>query len=86
MDIYKGAEFDISEDNKLHFKRGDTLKISQKKGSFVQFTLGDGRSYGTMPLQHLEYLLKKRELIEKSGEYSGEDTPEEEKSGVIGQL
>ncbi|UTR10520.1 hypothetical protein MM300_22065 [Evansella sp. LMS18] len=85
MDIYKGAEFDISEDNKLHYKKGDTLKISQKKGSFVQFTLGDGRSYGTMPLQQLEYLLKKRELIEKS-EYSAEDTSGDERSGVIGQL
>ena len=85
MAFYKGTEFEISPENKLHFKSAKTLKIIEKNDSIVQFTFGEGESKGTMPVQHLEYLLKRKELTQIDSVFE-EDYYEDNGTGVIGQI
>ncbi|MGO4886797.1 hypothetical protein ACJ2A9_03485 [Anaerobacillus sp. MEB173] len=64
MLIERGTEYKISEAAKSYFYAAEKLTITRQSGNIVQFTLGEGKSYGSMPLQHLEYLLKRNDLTE----------------------
>ena len=64
MNIEIGTEFQISDHIKKNFNSADGLKVINQTGTIVQFTLKDHKGHGSMPLQHLEYLLKKKHLVE----------------------
>ncbi len=64
MIIEIGTVYQISDNSKRNFNSADALTIIRQKGNIVQFTLNGQKGHGSMPLQHLQYLLKKKELIE----------------------
>jgi len=62
MLIEEGTKFQISQGIKGYFNSAETLTVSTNNGVTVQFTLGDGKGHGAMPIEHLNYLLKKSNL------------------------
>ncbi|SDZ63637.1 hypothetical protein SAMN05421736_12368 [Evansella caseinilytica] len=62
----QGMKYHISPDAKGYFNGAETLTVIRRSGSIVQFSLGEGKTkgYGSMPLEHLFYLLKRSELTE----------------------
>lgn len=64
MTIDIGTKYQISKEIKSIYNSADTLTVTRLNGGTVQFTLGDGKGHGSMPLQHLEYLLKRNDLTE----------------------
>lgn len=59
-----GTEYQISEDVKRNFNSADTMTIIRQVGDIVQFKLNECKGHGSMPLPHLQYLLKKNYLNE----------------------
>ncbi len=57
-----GMEYYISQGIISHFNSAEILTVIHQKGNIVQFTLSEGKGYGSMPVQHLHYLLKKADL------------------------
>lgn len=64
MFIEEGTKFQISQGIKGYFNSAETLTVKNDNGITVQFTLGDSKGYGSMPIEHLNYLLKKSNLTE----------------------
>ncbi|MEH7180429.1 hypothetical protein [Neobacillus vireti] len=62
MQIETGMKYQISQNIKGNFNSADTLTITTNNGITVQFTLEDGKGYGSMPIDHLNYLLKRSNL------------------------
>lgn len=64
MPIEQGTKFQISQGIKSFFNSAEALTVIRDNGITIQFTLGDGKGYGSMPIQHLHYLLKKEDLTQ----------------------
>jgi hypothetical protein len=62
MSIEKGMKYQISQNIKGNFNSADSLTVTTNNGITIQFTLDDGKGYGSMPLDHLNYLLKRSNL------------------------
>jgi hypothetical protein len=62
MSIEAGMMYQIGQKFKTNFNSSDSLTILNNNGVTVQFTLDDGKGRGSMPLEHLNYLLKRDDL------------------------
>jgi hypothetical protein len=62
MTFEKGTEYKISQNTKGHFNSAETLTIIRQSGKIIQFTLGNGKGHGSMPVDHMKYLLNRNEL------------------------
>jgi hypothetical protein len=62
MSIETGMKYQISQSIKGNFNSADSLTVTTNNGITIQFTLDDGKGYGSMPLDHLNYLLKRSNL------------------------
>lgn len=62
MLIEEGTKYQISQAIKRNFNSAEMMTIVRNDGSTVQFTLGEGKSYGSMPIEHFHYLLKRENL------------------------
>lgn len=62
MSIQKGTEYQINLAAKEYFNSAETLTVKSNNGTTVQFTLGGNKGRGSMPIEHLDYLLKKDKL------------------------
>ncbi|MEH7336214.1 hypothetical protein V7161_26670 [Neobacillus drentensis] len=62
MSIKEGTKFQISQGIQSYFNSAESLTVLSNNGITIQFTLGDGKGYGSMPIEHLDYLLKKSNL------------------------
>jgi hypothetical protein len=74
MLIEKGTKFQITEDVKGFFNSAETMIVKTNNGITVQFILGDSKGHGSMPIDHLNYLLKKANLTEISNDRIPLDT------------
>ncbi|MFC0472445.1 hypothetical protein ACFFHM_18645 [Halalkalibacter kiskunsagensis] len=70
MNIERGTEYQISQVIKGHFNSADILTVIRHSGNIVQFTLPEGKGHGSMPYQHMQYLLKRNDLTEISNKRS----------------
>lgn len=66
MNIEIGTEYVISETAQKNFNCAEALTIIRTSGVSIQFTLNGQKGHGSMPIQHFEYLLKKRQLLLQS--------------------
>nr|WP_263326613.1 hypothetical protein [Neobacillus sp. Marseille-Q6967] len=64
MLIEIGTKFQISQTVKGYFNSSESLTVITNNGVTVQFTLDDGKGRGSMPLDHLNYLLKRANLTQ----------------------
>jgi hypothetical protein len=62
MPIEEGTKYQISQNIKGFFNSAETITVIRDNGVTIQFTLGDSKGHGSMPVQHLHYLLKRSEL------------------------
>ncbi|MGE8207780.1 hypothetical protein ACQKP0_25260 [Heyndrickxia sp. NPDC080065] len=62
MLIEEGTKYQISQEIKSYYNSAEELTVVRNNGITVQFTLGDGKGYGSMPIEHLHYLLKRSNL------------------------
>ncbi|MED3623587.1 hypothetical protein [Neobacillus thermocopriae] len=62
MPIEEGAKFQISQEVQRNFNSAESLTVTSNNGITIQFTLADGKGYGSMPVDHLNYLLKRSNL------------------------
>ncbi|MEH7494926.1 hypothetical protein [Neobacillus niacini] len=62
MSIETGMKYQISQTIKGNFNSAESLRVTTNNGVTVQFTLEDGKGHGSMPLDHLNYLLKRSNL------------------------
>ncbi|MEH6996088.1 hypothetical protein V7075_25870 [Neobacillus drentensis] len=62
MSIETGMKYQISQNIKGNFNSADSLTVTTNNGITIQFTLDDGKGHGSMPLDHLNYLLKRSNL------------------------
>lgn len=62
MSIEAGTSYHIADEIKRNFNSADTLTIVRNNGVTAQFTLGNGKGSGAMPIQHLNYLIRRDEL------------------------
>lgn len=64
MSIEEGTKYQISQVINGNFNSAETMTVTSNNGITVQFTLGDSKGYGSMPIEHLNYLLKKANLTQ----------------------
>ncbi len=64
MPIETGTIYQISQNVKGFFNSAEALTVIRDNGVTIQFTLGEGKGHGSMPIQHLHYLLKRSELTQ----------------------
>ena len=64
MFIEEGTKYQISQGVKGYFNSAETMTVLTNNGITIQFTLGDGKGHGSMPVDHLNYLLKKSNLTQ----------------------
>lgn len=62
MSIEQGTRFQISQGAQEFFNSAESMTVISNNGITIQFTLADGKGYGSMPVEHLDYLLKKSNL------------------------
>lgn len=62
MQIESGTVYEINNGSNGFFNSSKKLTVIRHSGETVQFTLGKGKGHGSMPLKHLQYLLRKNEL------------------------
>lgn len=62
MTFERGTEYKISKSTKGYFNSAESLTIIRQSEQTIQFTLGNGKGHGAMPLEHMKYLLNKNEL------------------------
>ncbi|WP_077213310.1 hypothetical protein [Bacillus dakarensis] len=62
--IEVGTKYQISKGIKGFYNSAETLTVVRNYGMTIQFTLGDGKGQGAMPIQHLQYLLKRADLTQ----------------------
>jgi hypothetical protein len=73
MLIEKGTEYQISDRTKRNFNSAEALTIIRQNENVIQFTLKDGKGHGSMPIQHFQYLVNKKDLILNKRVYLNED-------------
>ncbi|PEQ94974.1 hypothetical protein CN481_05725 [Bacillus sp. AFS006103] len=64
MLIEEGTKYQISPGIKGFFNSAETMTVKNYNGVTVQFTLADSKGHGSMPIEHLNYLLKKSNLTQ----------------------
>jgi hypothetical protein len=64
LPIEEGTKYQISQNIKGFFNSAEALTVIRDNGVTIQFTLGDSKGHGSMPVQHLHYLLKRSELTQ----------------------
>lgn len=64
MFIEAGTEYQISQGVKGFYNSAETMTVKSNNGVTVQFTLGDSKGHGSMPVEHLYYLLKRSNLTQ----------------------
>jgi hypothetical protein len=62
MSIELGTKYLISQGIQGYYNSAETMTIISNNGVTVQFSLGDNKGRGSMPLDHMNYLLKKSNL------------------------
>lgn len=62
MTIEAGNRYQISNKIKSYYNSAETLTVVRNSGITIQFTLSEDKGYGSMPIQHFRYLLKRTEL------------------------
>jgi len=62
MLIEEGTKFQISQAAKEFFNSAETMMVKSNNGITIQFILGDSKGHGSMPVEHLDYLLKRSNL------------------------
>ena len=62
MLIEEGNKYQISQNAKGFFNSAETMTVKSYNGITVQFILFDSKGHGSMPVEHLQYLLKKSNL------------------------
>lgn len=62
MSIEQGMKYQISNDFKSRFNSAESLTVIRQVGNTIQFNLENGKGYGSMPVDHLNYLLKESKL------------------------
>jgi hypothetical protein len=65
MQIEEGTKYQISQGIKGFFNSAETMTVIRNNGVTIQFQLGDNKGRGSMPIEHLNYLLKKDNLTEQ---------------------
>jgi hypothetical protein len=65
MHIEEGTKYQISQGIKGFFNSAETMTVIRNNGVTIQFLLGDNKGRGSMPIEHLNYLLKKDNLTEQ---------------------
>lgn len=68
MPIEEGVKYQISQAIQRNFNSAEVLSVVRNDGRTVQFTLGEGKGYGSMPVEHLNYLLRKENLTQIPGQ------------------
>jgi hypothetical protein len=81
MSIEEGTIYQISQNVKGFFNSAEALTVIRDNGVTIQFTLGDGKGHGSMPIQHLQYLLKRSELTQISHKRDLLSAESEEQTG-----
>lgn len=66
MSIEIGMKYQIAKDIKSFYNSAETLQITRLSQDTVQFVLSDGKGHGAMPVQHMQYLLKRADLTQVS--------------------
>lgn len=66
MSIEAGNRYQISQSIKGNFNSAELLTVTTNNGITVQFTLDEGKGHGSMPLDHLNYLLKRGNVTQIS--------------------
>ncbi|MCL6571073.1 MAG: hypothetical protein K6T88_05240 [Bacillus sp. (in: Bacteria)] len=64
MMIEEGTKYQITEEAKGFFNSAETMVVKTNNGITVQFILSDSKGHGSMPIDHLNYLLKKANLTQ----------------------
>jgi hypothetical protein len=64
MLIEEGTKYQISQGIKGFFNSAETMTVKSYNGVTVQFTLADSKGHGSMPIEHLQYLLKRSNLTQ----------------------
>ncbi|RXI95546.1 hypothetical protein DS745_24140 [Anaerobacillus alkaliphilus] len=67
MKIDVGTEYKITESVRRNFNSAEALTVIRQTNNTIQFTLNGKNGYGAMPLQHMQYLLKKNYITQSSG-------------------
>jgi len=62
MLIEEGTKYQISQAAKEFFNSAETMMVKSNNGITIQFILGDSKGHGSMPVEHLDYLLKRSNL------------------------
>lgn len=63
MMIEEGTKYQISQGAKGYFNSAETITVKSNNGVTIQFTLSDSKGHGSMPIEHLHYMLKKSNLM-----------------------
>lgn len=84
MSIEEGTKFQISQGVQGNFNSAESLTVIANNGVTVQFTLGEGKGHGAMPVEHLNYLLKKANLTRMPTNKRTIFNPESENEEQIG--
>ncbi|HEY2422427.1 MAG TPA: hypothetical protein VGI04_13535 [Neobacillus sp.] len=64
MSIEEGTKYQISQGIKGFFNSAETMTVKRNNGITIQFILGESKGHGSMPIEHLNYLLKKANLTQ----------------------
>lgn len=62
MFIKAGLKYEIANNIKDIYYNSEYLTIVRMNEKTIQFMLDEGKSRGSMPIQHFQYLLKRNEL------------------------
>jgi hypothetical protein len=65
MQIEEGTKYQISQGIKGFFNSAESMTVIRNNGVTIQFSLGDNKGRGSMPIEHLNYLLKKDNLTQE---------------------
>ncbi|MFV8829463.1 hypothetical protein [Alkalihalobacterium sp. APHAB7] len=78
MKIELGTEYEITEQRQGHFNSAKSLTVIRQNRNIVQFILENDKGHGSMPVDHLLYLLKKKDLtpIQNKRHLLSKDTEE----------
>lgn len=65
IDIKTGMEFTLSSRLKDSYFSAEALEIVHVDEKTVKFILKEEKGRGSMPIQHLHYMIKKKDLVKK---------------------
>ena len=64
MFIEEGSKYQISKNIKGFFNSAESMTVKSNNGITIQFILGDSKGHGSMPVEHMKYLLKRSNLTQ----------------------